>query len=226
MQRSPRPPTHHGAKRVVFAVAYALCCLIVAPLVLLCHLHRRLVRDFDYLDYGNLLGLAPTALGRILRHAFYRHTLRRCGHSVEMGFGSYFVYPDTEIGDCFYCGAYCIIGKCRMGDNVMVSSRVSILSGRHQHGSDTPDLPMRLQPGERRAIDIGSDVWIGEGAIVAADVGDHAIVGAGAVVVNPIPAGAVAVGNPARVVRIRPAVEHAQETEAGFAQKRGLSPSI
>lgn len=46
---------------------------------------------------------------------------------------------------------------------------------------------------------------IGAGAIVLGPVtvGDDAVIGAGAVVVDDVPDGAVVVGNPARVVRIR-----------------------
>lgn len=52
---------------------------------------------------------------------------------------------------------------------------------------------------------IGDRVSIGAGAIVLGPVhvGDDAIIGAGAVVVEDVPAAAVVVGNPARVVRIR-----------------------
>lgn len=59
----------------------------------------------------------------------------------------------------------------------------------------------------RRAhhVTIGNDVWIGHGAIVlpGRNVGDGAVIGAGAVVTKDIPAYAVAVGNPARVLRQR-----------------------
>jgi hypothetical protein len=52
---------------------------------------------------------------------------------------------------------------------------------------------------------IGNDVWLGNGVFVRAGVtiGDGAIVGARAVVVSDIPPYAIAVGNPARVKRMR-----------------------
>ena len=59
----------------------------------------------------------------------------------------------------------------------------------------------------RRAhqVIIGHDVWIGHAAIVLPGrrIGTGAVIGAGAVVTKDIPAYAVAVGNPARVIRQR-----------------------
>ena len=52
---------------------------------------------------------------------------------------------------------------------------------------------------------LGNDVWVGERVtfLPGARVGDGAIIGAGAVVAGNVPAYAVAVGNPCRVVRMR-----------------------
>jgi acetyltransferase-like isoleucine patch superfamily enzyme len=54
---------------------------------------------------------------------------------------------------------------------------------------------------------VGDNVWLGAGAKVLDGVtlGDDVVVGAGAVVTEDLPAGAVAVGVPARVVRTREA---------------------
>lgn len=54
-------------------------------------------------------------------------------------------------------------------------------------------------------VTLGHDVWLGHGVIVlpGVSIGTGAAIGAGAVVTKDIPAFAVAVGNPARVIRFR-----------------------
>jgi maltose O-acetyltransferase len=72
----------------------------------------------------------------------------------------------------------------------------------------TPTHPIDPEPRRRgweaaEPITIGDNVWLGGGAIVCPGVtiGDDTVVGAGAVVTRNLPAGVVAVGNPARVLR-------------------------
>ena len=54
-----------------------------------------------------------------------------------------------------------------------------------------------------KPIVIGSDVWVGGGAIICPGVtiGDRAVIGAGSVVTRDVPAGVFAAGNPAKVIR-------------------------
>lgn len=70
-------------------------------------------------------------------------------------------------------------------------------------GWEDPDIDWRK--GSRGDIVIGNDVWIGADAVIlpGVSIGDGAIIGARAVVASDVPPYAIAVGNPARVIRRR-----------------------
>jgi maltose O-acetyltransferase len=91
------------------------------------------------------------------------------------------------------------VAPIHIGDDVQIGPYVQLL---------TPTHP--LEPGLRRAkweaaepIAIGDNVWLGGGAIVlpGVTIGADTVVGAGAVVTSDLPAGVLALGTPARVVR-------------------------
>lgn len=54
-----------------------------------------------------------------------------------------------------------------------------------------------------KPVEIGSDVWIGGGAIILPGVriGSRSVIGAGSVVTRDVPEQVVAAGNPCRVIR-------------------------
>jgi maltose O-acetyltransferase len=54
-----------------------------------------------------------------------------------------------------------------------------------------------------KPIVIGSDVWVGGGAIICPGVtiGSNSVIGAGSVVTKSIPSGVFAAGNPCRIIR-------------------------
>ncbi|WP_323012460.1 serine O-acetyltransferase [Castellaniella sp.] len=70
----------------------------------------------------------------------------------------------------------------------------------------------RLYKGEKRHPTLEAGVVVGAGAQILGGftVGAHARVGSNAVVIKPVPAGATAVGNPARIIL---AEDHADDTE-------------
>jgi maltose O-acetyltransferase len=54
-----------------------------------------------------------------------------------------------------------------------------------------------------KPVEIGSDVWVGGGAIILPGVriGSRAVIGAGSIVTRDVPEGMFAAGNPCRVLR-------------------------
>lgn len=91
-----------------------------------------------------------------------------------------------------------------IGEDCLIAEMVSIRD--HDHRFDDFQVPMREQGAACAPVRIGNNVWLAARVVVVkgVSIGDGAIVGAGAVVTKDIPAGAIAVGVPARVVKMRP----------------------
>jgi virginiamycin A acetyltransferase len=188
------------------ALLEAIAIVLVSPLVVLYKVHLVLAAtrtDIVIQGYSQLLALGPGLPGVFLRRAFYRFTLRTTPRSWSMGFGTIVATPAIDIGEGTYIGAFCNLSHATIGADVLIGSNVTILAGKHIHRFDRLDIPIRHQGGEVSPLEIGDDVWIGNGAIVMADVGPHAVVAAGAVVVKPVPPLAIVAGNPARVLSMR-----------------------
>ncbi|UHD18705.1 acyltransferase [Thiocapsa bogorovii] len=90
--------------------------------------------------------------------------------------------------------------RIRIGDGSMVGEYTSIRDANHRTGTEPA---LRWSGHESSPITIGRQAWIGRGVTLlpGVTIGDAAVIGANAVVTRDIPAGAVAVGVPARVVR-------------------------
>jgi len=95
-----------------------------------------------------------------------------------------------------------IIGPVFIGNDVMLAQNV-VLSGLN-HGYENVNLPPSKQGISVEMIRIEDGVWIGANSVVTAGVtiGKHAVIGAGSVVTRDIPAYSVAVGNPAKVIKV------------------------
>jgi acetyltransferase-like isoleucine patch superfamily enzyme len=159
--------------------------------------------DAVFQAYSQALAMVPGVSGEYLRRAFYSLTLPSCGDDFTVGFGTVFSKQHVEVGRRVYVGMRCTIGHARLADHVTIGSNVDILSGKSQHRFDDLETPIQDQGGSYTTVSIGENSWLGDGAIVMADIGRDCVVGAGSVVVDPLPDRAIAVGNPARVVRER-----------------------
>jgi acetyltransferase-like isoleucine patch superfamily enzyme len=88
-----------------------------------------------------------------------------------------------------------------IGEDALIAAYVTIRDQDHRFS--TSDMPYRSQGRTSSALSIGRNVWIGTKATVlrGVHIGDDCIIGANAVVKSSIPAGNLAAGVPARVIR-------------------------
>ena len=111
-----------------------------------------------------------------------------------------------NIGERVIFGHHCTIGckeRIEIGDDCLLAEMVSIRD--HDHNFARLDIPIRAQGATAAPVVIGRNVWLGAKVTVlkGVTIGDGAIIGANAVVTRDIPAMAIAVGIPARVIRMR-----------------------
>ncbi len=110
------------------------------------------------------------------------------------------VGDNSNIGPFSYIGCSGII---RIGNNVMISPRVSIYS--ENHNFQRTDVPMKEQGVTKDFVIIEDDCWIAANSVILAGVtvGQGSIVAAGSIVTKDVPAYSIVAGNPARVIRSR-----------------------
>lgn len=110
------------------------------------------------------------------------------GSNIELGEGAYFNFNCVVLDVC----------RVRIGAFTLIGPAVQIYTPLHPF-----DAALRRKQEYGKPVDIGSDVWIGGGAIILPGVriGDRAVIGAGSVVTRDVPADVFAAGNPCRVVR-------------------------
>jgi maltose O-acetyltransferase len=108
---------------------------------------------------------------------------------------------NIELGERVFFNFNCVVlDVCpvRIGSFTLFGPGVQILAATHPM-----DAALRRREELGRPVEIGSDVWVGGGAIILPGVriGSRAVIGAGSVVTRDVPEGVLAVGNPCRVVR-------------------------
>lgn len=138
------------------------------------------------------------------RHVCAKLMFDKCGKNVNF-YNKATVSTRIEVGDNSDIGFGAnITGRCMIGSDVIMAPWVTIFTQNHNTGR--VDIPIKYQGNtEEKPVIINDGAWIGYRVIIlpGVEIGRGAVIGAGAVVSKSIPDYAVAVGNPARVVKYR-----------------------
>ena len=138
-------------------------------------------------------------LGSIGEGAFLQGPITfHYGCHTTIGKGTFINFNLTVQDD----GPVTIGEYCDFGPNVtIVTPQHPLLASERKLMLDQNGVPGHLVYAE--PVTIGNGCWIGAGATICPGVtiGDGCVIGAGSVVTKDIPAGSIAVGVPARVLR-------------------------
>lgn len=136
------------------------------------------------------------------RQDLIRKLLGKTGDKIQVEAPFYCSYGyQIMVGDNFSADINLTIvdaGKVTIGNNVQIAPNVGIYTVQ-------PPMDIRRRNlGFEWALPvmIGDNVWIGGNSVIlpGVTIGNDVIIGAGSVVMNDIPDGAVAAGNPCRVI--------------------------
>jgi acetyltransferase-like isoleucine patch superfamily enzyme len=155
-----------------------------------------IVRGFVFLDRGAEL-YAHRSYGRLILGKWLHvgaGTALRC-HEGTLSLGDKCVLARGVSVNCYL--------DVDIGDSALIADDVYISD--FDHHFDDPLVPIKDQGIAKSRVRVGRDVWLGTKVTVTRGVtiGAGAVVGANAVVTRDVPAFAVAVGVPARVIKTR-----------------------
>ena len=108
---------------------------------------------------------------------------------------------NIELGERVFFNFNCVVlDVCpvRIGSFTLFGPAVQILTPMHPLNAE-----LRRREEFGKPVEIGSDVWVGGGAMILPGVriGSRAVIGAGSVVTRDVPEAVFAAGNPCRVIR-------------------------
>ena len=108
---------------------------------------------------------------------------------------------NIHLGERVFFNFGCVVldvCEVRIGSFTLFGPAVQIYAATHPMNA-----ALRRTHELGKPITIGSDVWVGGGAIICpgVNIGARSIIGAGSVVTKDIPPGVIAAGNPCKILR-------------------------
>jgi len=153
------------------------------------------------------------SLWHLLRRSWVvaRQRVRWLRDEVDVARGS-FIADRAVLGKRVRVTGPAYIDPCEIGPYSIIGRIVMRSANHYTHFLNLQETAQRrvigghsvLKPPEQ-LVRIGAGCWVGDNVTIleGVEIGDGAIVGAGSVVTRSVPAYAIAVGNPARVLRYR-----------------------
>lgn len=138
----------------------------------------------------------------VRRREILKQLFGRGGDSVWMQLPFYCDYgSNILLGERVFFNFNCVVldvCKVVIGEHTLIGPAVQIYTAMHP-----ANAAARRTQEFGKPVEIGSDVWIGGGAIICPGVkiGSKSIIGAGSVVTKDVAEGVFAAGNPCRVIR-------------------------
>lgn len=172
--------------------------------------HNRRLLIFLYSSYSycsTLSWLFLDLMPHFIRNFVFRFYFKKFGRGGLLDYRCFIRYPwrvsvgnnvDINRGCELYSSMQTSDGIITLEDNVVLGPGVIIFSSTHDYNSlELPDISAPVK--------ICRYAWVGGKSIILPGVviGEGAVIGAGSVVTKDIPPYCVAVGNPAKVIKIR-----------------------
>lgn len=160
---------------------------------------------FSY--FSNIAWLFLDFLPHFCRNIFFKILFKKIGSGCLIDYKCFVRYPwRVNIGHNVAINRGCELyssmqtdqGVITLKDYVVLGPNVVIFSAGHDYSLlELPDISA--------PVIIGKHTWIGGNTTIlpGVSIGEGVVVGAGSVVTKDIPAYSVAVGNPAKVIKMR-----------------------
>jgi maltose O-acetyltransferase len=136
------------------------------------------------------------------RRAILRRLFKQGGETVWMQPPFFCDYgSNIRLGERVFFNFNCVVldvCEVKIGDFTLFGPGAQVLTPMHPLNAE-----QRRKEEFGKPVEIGSDVWVGAGALIlpGVTIGSRAVIGAGSVVSRDIPEGVFAAGNPCRVIR-------------------------
>lgn len=170
------------------------------PQNLLIETPRRIL-NAEFMEIGDDVSLGPSCMLNAIRRYPGRFLSGQPKDTPIQKFN-----PTIKIGNRVSATGFLSIGAVELvtiSDDVILAAHVFISD--HSHGRSNANIPYKYQPlTDISPVEIGRGCWVGQHAVVlpGVTIGEFSIIGANSVVTRDVPARSIAVGAPAKVVKV------------------------